>query len=144
MYIYFRDRTLEVFFMLTRLILLSSLILCVNAVDEPYVPGPDSQPQPGVPKGQLIKDTFKSERDIFPGTEREYTLYLPAGLDATKPAPFMVFQDGVIYQAPTVFGGKDLSELHIICNDAIYKRQTKACGLISGQMAPVKPPAPKL
>ena len=37
------------------------------------------------------------------GTEREYQIYLPAGLDKTKPAAFMVFQDGVIYQAPTVF-----------------------------------------
>jgi sugar lactone lactonase YvrE len=42
------------------------------------------------------------------------------------------------------FGGKDLSELFIACGDAVYKRRTKAKGYISGQMAPIKPPAPKL
>ena len=42
------------------------------------------------------------------------------------------------------FGGKDLSELVIACGDTIYKRPTKAHGYISGQMAPIKPPPPKL
>ena len=42
------------------------------------------------------------------------------------------------------FGGKDLSELFIACGDKIYKRQTKAHGYISGQMAPIKPAPPKL
>ncbi|MCX6851003.1 MAG: SMP-30/gluconolactonase/LRE family protein, partial [Verrucomicrobia bacterium] len=42
------------------------------------------------------------------------------------------------------FGGKDLSELFIACGDAIYKRSTKAHGIVSGQMAPIKPPLPKL
>ncbi|MBE7495038.1 MAG: SMP-30/gluconolactonase/LRE family protein [Verrucomicrobiaceae bacterium] len=42
------------------------------------------------------------------------------------------------------FGGKDLSELFIACGDTIYKRPTKAKGVVSGQMAPIKPPAPKL
>jgi sugar lactone lactonase YvrE len=42
------------------------------------------------------------------------------------------------------FGGKDLSELFIACGDAIYKRSTKAQGIVSGQMAPIKPPPPKL
>ena len=42
------------------------------------------------------------------------------------------------------FGGKDLSELFIACGDAIYKRPTKAHGIVSGQMAPIKPPLPKL
>jgi len=42
------------------------------------------------------------------------------------------------------FGGKDLSELFIACGDAIYKRPTKAKGVVSGQQAPIKPAAPKL
>ncbi len=42
------------------------------------------------------------------------------------------------------FGGKDLSELFIACGDTIYKRPTKAKGVVSGQQAPIKPPAPKL
>ena len=42
------------------------------------------------------------------------------------------------------FGGKDLSELFIACGDTIYKRPTKAKGIVSGQQPPIKPPAPKL
>ena len=42
------------------------------------------------------------------------------------------------------FGGKDLSELFIACGDTIYKRPTKAKGVVSGQQSPIKPPAPKL
>lgn len=75
----------------------------VFAADD-YKPGPDSLPQAGVAKGTLIKDKYVARKgSVFPGTEREYQIYIPAGLDTTQPAPFMVFQDGVIYQAPTVF-----------------------------------------
>ncbi|MDZ4287204.1 MAG: hypothetical protein U0984_04560 [Prosthecobacter sp.] len=42
------------------------------------------------------------------------------------------------------FGGKDLSELFIACGDTIYKRPTKVHGIVSGQMPPIKPAAPKL
>ncbi|HCN30154.1 MAG TPA: gluconolactonase [Verrucomicrobiales bacterium] len=64
----------------------------------------DSKPQEGVPKGTMIKGTHTaSEGSVFPGTVRDYQIYLPAGFDKAKPAPFMVFQDGVIYQAPVVF-----------------------------------------
>ena len=64
----------------------------------------DSQPQPNVPKGTMLKDTYTAkEGSVFPGTQRDYQIYLPAGFEKTKPAAFMVFQDGVIYQAPVVF-----------------------------------------
>jgi hypothetical protein len=42
------------------------------------------------------------------------------------------------------FGGKDLSELFIACGDTIYKRPTKARGVVSGQQPPIKPAPPKL
>ena len=64
--------------------------------------GPDSQVQPGVPKGEVIKGEFAAST-IYPGTWREYWVYIPAGLDRTQPAPVMVFQDGLQYQAPVVF-----------------------------------------
>ncbi|MEZ0276706.1 MAG: alpha/beta hydrolase-fold protein [Roseimicrobium sp.] len=88
------------------LLLLVLLLLLPPGVEaaEPEFPlTADSQPQPDVPKGELIKDSYTSTRGIFPGTQREYQIYLPQGLDRTKPAAFMVFQDGVIYQAPVVF-----------------------------------------
>lgn len=52
----------------------------------------------------MLKDTYTAkEASVFPGTQREYQIYLPAGFNKTQPAAFMVFQDGVIYQAPVVF-----------------------------------------
>ena len=69
-----------------------------------YPPHPDSIAQAGVPKGELLKGFYTAnERSVFPGTERAYQIYLPAGFDKSKPTPFMVFQDGVIYNAPVVF-----------------------------------------
>jgi gluconolactonase len=72
---------------------------------EPEVPLTEaSKPQANVPKGELIKEVYVAQPDsVFPGTEREYTLYLPANTDRSKPLPFTIFQDGVIYQGPVVF-----------------------------------------
>jgi hypothetical protein len=42
-----------------------------------YQPGPDSKPQPGVPKGELLKFTLDKSK-IFPGTTRDYWIYVPA------------------------------------------------------------------
>jgi gluconolactonase len=64
--------------------------------------GPDSQVKPDTPKGELLKGTFDSSK-VYPGTWREYTVYVPRQLDRTKPSPVMVFQDGVQYDAPIVF-----------------------------------------
>jgi enterochelin esterase-like enzyme len=64
--------------------------------------GPDSLPQPGVPRGEVIKAEFSGSA-IYPGTWREYWVYLPPGLDRGTPAPVMVFQDGLQYNAPVVF-----------------------------------------
>ena len=50
----------------------------------------------------MIKGEFAAST-IYPGTWREYWVYIPAGLDRTQPAPVMVFQDGLQYQAPVVF-----------------------------------------
>lgn len=71
------------------------------AVDD-YVPGPDSKPQPGVPKGEVIKLEFKGSQ-IFPGTVRDYWIYVPAQYTPDKPACVHVNQDGIQWQAPVVF-----------------------------------------
>src|SRR5260221_2390145 len=62
----------------------------------------DSKPHDGVPKGELIKFDFEGSK-IFPGTTRAVTVYVPRQYDATKPACVYVNQDGVQWQAPTVF-----------------------------------------
>jgi sugar lactone lactonase YvrE/enterochelin esterase-like enzyme len=82
-------------------LLTAALPLSSRAADD-YVPGPDSKSQDGVPKGEITKDTFDQSK-VFPGTWREYWVYVPKQLDAAKPAPVMVFQDGIQYQAPVVF-----------------------------------------
>src|SRR5713101_4858486 len=83
--------------------LLFSCLLAITlpAADE-YPLGPDSKAQEGVPKGEVTKYTFDKSK-IFPGTWREYWVYVPKQYDAAKPAPVMVFQDGLQYNAPTVF-----------------------------------------
>ena len=69
---------------------------------ENYPVNPDSQPQPGVPKGEVLKFTFENSK-IFPGTWREYWVYVPAQYTPDKPACVYVNQDGIQYEAPTVF-----------------------------------------
>jgi enterochelin esterase family protein len=73
-----------------------------------YQLGPDSMEQEGVPKGQVTKHSWTST--VFPGTVRDYWVYVPAQYDAEKPACVMVFQDGGNYvnpkgqfRVPTVF-----------------------------------------
>jgi enterochelin esterase-like enzyme len=63
---------------------------------------PDSEEQPGVPKGKLETFTWDQSR-VFPGTTRTVTVYVPAQYDAARPAAVFVCQDGVLYRAPTVF-----------------------------------------
>jgi len=70
--------------------------------DDQYVPGPDSKEQPGVPKGQITKHSW-NESKIYPGTVRDYSVYVPQQYNANKPACVFVCQDGVLYEAPKVF-----------------------------------------
>jgi enterochelin esterase family protein len=64
----------------------------------PYELGPEAHPQPGVPVGAITKYAWLSE--IFPGTTRDYWLYVPAQYKPETPASVMVFQDGWSYLNP--------------------------------------------
>src|ERR1043166_7094608 len=97
--------------LLIRLLTLSSsmVVSAVFAADD-YRLGTDSMPREGVPHGEVTKDHWSSK--IFPGTERDYWIYIPKQYDAAKPACVMVFQDGGGYvnistngqwRVPTVF-----------------------------------------
>jgi gluconolactonase len=83
------------------LLLFLSLPLSSQTSDN-YQPGPDSKPQAGVPKGEILKFIFNSSK-IFPGTEREYWVYVPAQYKPDHPACVYVQQDGIRFEAPTVF-----------------------------------------
>jgi enterochelin esterase-like enzyme len=84
-----------------------SLAVAAFAADD-YKLGADSERQKDVPEGKVTKHTWKSS--IFPGTVRDYWVYVPAQYDKSKPACVMVFQDGGSYvndkgqfRAPIVF-----------------------------------------
>src|SRR4029450_9629862 len=85
-----------------RNILFSVMLFFVLVQSQEYTPGPDSKPQEGVPKGEVMKFTFDKSK-IFPGTRREYWVYVPAQYTPDKPACVYVNQDGIQWQAPTVF-----------------------------------------
>ena len=55
-----------------------------------------------VPKGEVMKFVFDNSK-IFPGTWREYWVYVPAQYDPATPACVYVNQDGIQWNAPTVF-----------------------------------------
>jgi enterochelin esterase-like enzyme len=92
----------------------STLVFCLCAApafaqeakkpspDDQYVPGPDSKPQEGVPKGKITKHEWNDSK-IYPGTVRSYWVYVPAQYDGKTPACVFVCQDGIQYSAPTVF-----------------------------------------
>jgi enterochelin esterase-like enzyme len=70
-----------------------------TAAQEPYKLGPDSMRQTGVPEGKVTQmPAWKS--DIFPGTVRDWWIYVPAQYDEERPACVMIFQDGVWYRDP--------------------------------------------
>ena len=59
---------------------------------------PDSLVREGVPRGQVLD--FEWESQIFEGTRRLYSVYVPAQYDGSAPAAVMVFQDGHAYLNP--------------------------------------------
>jgi sugar lactone lactonase YvrE/enterochelin esterase-like enzyme len=88
---------------LTSIVAVTLSLASVFAAQSPNYPaGPNSQPQEGVPKGARFKGNFTDSK-IFPGTTRDYTIYVPRQLTGSNPAPFMVMQDGIQYKADVVF-----------------------------------------
>jgi gluconolactonase len=69
-----------------------------SAVQQPQQPNSSSTAS----SGEVIKGEFADSK-VYPGTWREYWVYVPKTLDRSKPAPVMVFQDGIQYNAPNVF-----------------------------------------
>ncbi|MEO6286099.1 MAG: SMP-30/gluconolactonase/LRE family protein [Dyadobacter sp.] len=77
-------------------------VVAAQAPTETYPVDPASAEQAGVPKGEVLKFTFDQSK-IFPGTWREYWVYVPAQYKADKPACVYVNQDGIQWNAPVVF-----------------------------------------
>src|SRR4051812_43857068 len=64
----------------------------VKPATDQYHIGPDSQPQPDVPKGTVTKASIVSQ--VFDGRTFTYQVYVPAQYDGVKPAAVFVGQDG--------------------------------------------------
>jgi enterochelin esterase family protein len=100
------------------LVAVASLFLCVpllGAADD-YKLGPDSQEQSDVPHGKVTKHSWTST--IFPGTVRDYWIYVPAQYDAKQPACVMVFQDGGGYVNP-----KGQFRVPVVFDNLIHKKE---------------------
>ncbi len=83
------------------------LLLCTPAAHlaaEDYVLGADSQRHAGVPRGAVTQHTWTS--NIYPGTVRDYWIYVPAQYAAGQPACLMVFQDGGGWWPRQAHGGR--------------------------------------
>ena len=78
-----------------RLAFLVAGLMAANlfAADD-YALTEDSIPQPGVPKGE-VKGPFQWTSRIYPGTERDYWIYVPAQYDSGRKACVLVVQDGL-------------------------------------------------
>src|SRR3954451_19400619 len=84
------------------LCLLIQILSIAQAPTENYPVDSASVEHPGVPKGEVLKFTFNQSK-IFPGTVRDYWVYVPAQYTPGKPACLYVNQDGIQWNAPTVF-----------------------------------------
>jgi len=96
-----------------------------------YAVHPDSLQKLGVPEGTILQGTWKNSK-IYPGTVRDYWIYIPKQYDGSKPAALMVFQDGGGYVKRN--GGTNVPNVF----DNLIDR---------GEMPyapPVKPPKPQL
>ncbi len=61
---------------------------------ETYPIHPDSVRQDGVPQGKVIQQPKWEDSKVFPGTTRDWWVYVPAQYDPKTPAALIVFQDG--------------------------------------------------
>jgi enterochelin esterase family protein len=78
--------------------------------DDQYVLGADSQVRADVPHGKVTQMPAWTDSKIFPGTTRDWWIYVPTQYSNNKPAAVMVFCDGGgfvkadgQFRAPVVF-----------------------------------------
>jgi enterochelin esterase family protein len=118
------------------LLLAPYLVVRAMAIDD-YKLGPDSEPH-DVPHGEVKKAVFDKSQ-IFPGTTREYFVYVPKQYDAAKPACLMVFFDGGGFAKPD--GG---FRVPVVFDNLIAKKEmpvTIAVMVNPGTFKAAEPPA---
>ena len=85
-----------------------------NPGDRGYNPCAEAYPGADVPTGEIATHADWSQSRIYPETVRDLFVYTPAGLDRSKPAKLIVFQDGAGYLNPEgpVRAARVLDSLH--------------------------------
>jgi gluconolactonase len=68
--------------------------ISAGAMEDEYPVPPEGEVQDGVPQGK-VEGPFEFRSSVFPGTVREYWVYVPAQCDAEKPPCLMIVQDGL-------------------------------------------------
>lgn len=114
--------------LLTIALLFTQLTVHAQLPVENYPVDAASIAQEGVPKGEIMKFVFDSSK-IFPGTWREYWVYVPAQYKPETPACVYLNQDGIQWNAPTVFDNliykKEMPvTIGIFINPGIVKAKT--------------------
>jgi gluconolactonase len=94
-------------------LLLSGLLA---AQPEAYPLTADHERKAGVPEGKLTQHQWTSR--IYPGTTRDYWVYVPAQYKADKPACVMIFQDG---QGMIGTGEKTRWRVPVVFDNLIHK-----------------------
>ncbi len=77
-------------------------LLCLISIDfapRTIAAEADRTVQAGIPAGEISSDVF-TDSEVFPGTRRDYSVYVPSQYDPAKPANLMVFMDGINYAKP--------------------------------------------
>lgn len=78
---------------------------------------PDRVVQPDVPQGEITAGKF-SDSIVFPGTQRDFSVYVPAQYKADQPAKLMVFMDGSGYANP-----QRSFRVTVVLDNLIHKQQ---------------------
>jgi gluconolactonase len=78
------------------------------------------------PKGEVRNYVFEQSK-VFPGTVRDYWIYVPKQYDPAKPACLYVNQDGIQYHAPEVFDRLiDAKEMPVVIGVFVTPGRVKA------------------
>lgn len=93
------------------------LVSSLMAAEGPYQVDPASRRQADVPAGKVTQFSFRNSK-IYPGTERDYWVYVPSQYDAAQPASLMVFQDGQSYLNPN-----GASKATIVFDNLIHRKE---------------------
>ena len=102
-----------------------------------YSLGPESMMQDGASRGEVIKMPPFTNSAIYPGTHRDWWIYVPKQYDSAKPACVMVFQDGSGYASTN-----GQFRVPIVFDNLIHKKEmpiTIGIFLNPGTVPPAEP-----